>query len=554
MNKIKSIQIGLLLATLFCFPAFVNAQGLTVNNSQLNFGVAFENAPDSLQLTISNPTTKNIFVNAIKFYTTYGQPAFSVDASAFLIPASASQNVWVKFSPRHNIFHNSEMVIVNDGLRGYVNVDLIGQGRFSNSYYDLTENTSEEALKTTINTITGAGYLSLGYNVARDNMFMNIDNQRTNGQGAVQNTLECVYTGRTAVGYVDRTDCQNNYAFNTEHTFPQSFFLSAEPMKSDLHHLFPTDNTANNVRADNPFAVVTNPTWTVGGSKSNGSTFEPRDQQKGRVARALFYFVLRYQNYANFITQAQENVLRTWSMNFPVTDVDKRRLDDIQLVQRNRNPFVDYPQFIERIHSFISTSVDPANFSFDLTQDTIIYGYIPISTPTDFNYVLVNKGNTQIDISSIQVTHPAEMTIISGGGNSTLQSGDASNIVIRYNSITTDSVRAFLSFQLNETNGVGSYAASIPIFVNDNFFNSVNDIDELSSLVYPNPVHDQLVIESKNQSFDVLLMDVEGRVVKTATVSKGERVLISTESLSPGTYILKQSTSMKVYYSKLIVY
>ena len=156
MNKIKSIQIGLLLATLFCFPAFVNAQGLTVNNSQLNFGVAFENAPDSLQLTISNPTTKNIFVNAIKFYTTYGQPAFSVDASAFLIPASASQNVWVKFSPRHNIFHNSEMVIVNDGLRGYVNVDLIGQGRFSNLYYDLTENTSEEALKTTINTITGA--------------------------------------------------------------------------------------------------------------------------------------------------------------------------------------------------------------------------------------------------------------------------------------------------------------------------------------------------------------------------------------------------------------
>lgn len=553
MNKIKHLQIGLLLATLFCFPAFAKAQGLTVNQSQLNFGVAYENAPDSMLLTINNPTTRDIFVTGIKFYDTYGVPAFSVRYSNFNIIAGAYQDLWVKFSPRHNIQHNTEMVIENDGLRGFVSVDLIGQGRYSKSYYDLTENTKEEDLKSKIHDITGVGYISLGYNIARDNMFMSIDNERTNGQGATQNTLECVYTGRQAVGYVDRTDCQNSFSFNTEHTFPQGIFGSLEPMKSDLHHLFPTDNDANNKRGDNPFAVVPNPTWTDGGSRADNFYFEPRDAQKGRVARALFYFILRYQNYSNFVDAAQEAVLRNWYTTFPVSAADLVRLDDIQAIQHNRNPFVDYPQFIERIHSFINTSTEPVSFSYDLTQDTIIYGYVASNLITDFNYVLVNKGNTAIDLSNIQITHPAELSIISGGANTTIAPGEAQNILIRYSSSTMDSVRAFLSFNLTQSGGGGSYTASIPVFVNDQVFNSVGEVKQATAVIYPNPAHDKLFAESKT-ALHYELMDAAGRVVEEENATAGERVDFDLSQLSAGAYILKQSAQTKVQYSKVIIY
>ena len=156
MNKKINISVRLLIAALFYLPSLVHAQGLTVSSAQLNFGVAYENAPDSLLLTIQNPTSRDISVTGIKFYTTYGQPAFSSRfTNAYVISAGSSQAEWIKFSPRHNILHNTEMVIENDGLRGYVSVDLIGQGRYSKTYYSATENTSEEALKTSIHNVTG---------------------------------------------------------------------------------------------------------------------------------------------------------------------------------------------------------------------------------------------------------------------------------------------------------------------------------------------------------------------------------------------------------------
>lgn len=555
MNHSRKISVRLLVAALFCLPALLKGQGLTVNFQQLNFGVAYENAPDSLLLTIENPTSNSITVTGIKFYTTYGQPAFSSQlTSSFTIPGGGSQTNWIKFSPRHNIFHNTEMVIENNGLRGYVSVDLVGQGRYSKGYYAATENTSEEALKTQIHNITGAGYVSLGYNDARDEMFMSIDNQRVNGQGASQNTLECVYTGRLAVGYVDRTDCQTNDNFNTEHTWPQSLFASAEPMKSDLHHLFPTDDAANSTRGDNPFAEVTNPTWSNGGSTATNTFFEPRDEQKGVVARAMFYFVLRYQNYSNFLDATQESVLRNWYNNFPVTDRDRVRVDDIESVQHNRNPFVDYPQFLERIRSIIFTSVEQRVFSYDLTQDTAIYGFVPSNTAADFNYVLVNNGNTAIDISNVQLTHPAELSITSGNTNTTLQPGEAHNIVMHYLSSTTDSVRAFLSFHLAEVGGSGQQNVSIPVFVNDMIFSSISDVSKESLTVYPNPVHDRLYVRSSTANSEFWLVSTDGKSIDMKSGSSNETVEFDLNGLAQGTYFLKEISKGSIQYSKIIVY
>lgn len=64
-------------------------------------------------------------------------------------------------------------------------------------------------------------------------------------------TIECVYTGRK-IRATNRTEAQNQN-FNTEHTWPQSFFNELEPMRSDLYHLYPTDETANNVRSNFDF-------------------------------------------------------------------------------------------------------------------------------------------------------------------------------------------------------------------------------------------------------------------------------------------------------------
>jgi hypothetical protein len=535
--KFSSIRKTLFIL-LFSFSNAIYAQTLTVSSNQMSFGNVFENSPDSMQLTISNNTGRNINVTNIHFYNTYGTPAFSTSNTWFTVNDNSSVNIWVKFSPRHNIFHNSQMVIENDGLRGFITVDLRGQGKYSNHYYDLTEDIVEENLKTVLGVITGNGYVSLGYNVARDSMFMRIDNKKINGQGATQNTLECIYTGRQAVGYTDRADCQTNNSFNTEHTLPQSLFSSNEPMRSDLHHLFPTDDNANNERGDNPFGVVANPTWSNGGSFSDGNTFEPRDLQKGATARALFYFILRYQNYNGFVTP-QENILRTWFWNFPPTAVEKKRNSDISSVQHNRNPFVDYPEFLERIHSMTSTSSAPVVSSVDLPEDTIIYGTIPTNTNVTYNYVIVNDGNIPLSLSNFSLTHPAELSFTSGANDTTLSPGDGINVQITCNTPAPDSIRAFLTFN---TNSPGHFGVSVPVFVNDSIYTSISE-NEYSFNIYPNPAHESITISRTNkQNEKWYIFNLTGKNVADGTGDK-----IETGNFIPGVYFLKVGNIHKLF-------
>lgn len=539
-----SDRYSFFLLSLFTWLSINSTAQLSVNPVSLSFGNVYENSPDSLLLTISNNTGSNVTVTNIKFYDTYGIPAFSTNTNWFIINDNSSADVWIKFSPRHNIFHNSQLVIENDGLRGDVTVDVRGQGKYSNQYYNLSENLSEENLKTILGAITSNGYQALGYNLARDSMYMFIDNEKENGQGASQNTLECVYTGREAVGYTDRTDCQNNYSFNTEHTFPQTFFSSAEPMRSDLHHLFPTDDLANNQRGNNPFGVVSNSSWSVGGSKSDGFTFEPRDLQKGVVARSLFYFVLRYQNYNSFVT-SQESVLRTWFWNFMPTTADRTRNDAIFFAQNNRNPFIDYPVFLERIHSITSNSVAPVVSLLDIPEDTIIYGTIPVSTPVTYNFVVVNNGNVSVSFTNFALSNPA-LTFATAANDTTLAPGEGLNIGITCFTTNVDSIRAFLSFN---TNASGHVNVSVPIFINDNIFTMIGETENIFQ-VFPNPAHDFITLSAGNAS-DIrwLLSDITGK-----SVQHGDSRLIDVSSVSRGIYILKVMVDGSAINRKIILH
>ncbi|HQF27955.1 MAG TPA: hypothetical protein PLD36_05010, partial [Bacteroidia bacterium] len=145
---------NILWAVLICITNAVVAQSLSVQSAQINFGSVTELLPDSEQVVLTNNNIYDVHVTGYHFYTTYGQPAFSTSAGNFTVPAGGNYSFWVKFSPRHNILHNSELVIECDGANGFARVDLIGQGHYTNAYYNTSENLSEEALKTQLKTIT----------------------------------------------------------------------------------------------------------------------------------------------------------------------------------------------------------------------------------------------------------------------------------------------------------------------------------------------------------------------------------------------------------------
>ncbi len=77
--------------------------------------------------------------------------------------------------------------------------------------------------------------------------------------------------------------------------------------------------------------------------------FEPPAAHKGNVARALFYFSVRYMIP---IKSIEEEALKRWNKLDPVDQAERDRNDRIQQIQGNRNPFIDYPELTDSVSNF----------------------------------------------------------------------------------------------------------------------------------------------------------------------------------------------------------
>lgn len=160
----------------------------------------------------------------------------------------------------------------------------------------------------------------------------------------------------------------NNRVLNCEHTWPKSRFTKGRNDKSsaiykqkvaDLHHLFPTESRTNGIRGNREFGEVDTETEALPCNNTskygkvagvhNKNYFEPPRQHRGNVARALFYFAVRYKMT---ISRTEESFLRRWHIEDPVDSEESYRNGRIQEIQGNRNPFIDHPELADLIEDF----------------------------------------------------------------------------------------------------------------------------------------------------------------------------------------------------------
>jgi hypothetical protein len=197
---------------------------------------------------------------------------------------------------------------------------------------------------------------NFSYKGARKELFGDLELQKDDRGYYVR----CVYCESNIYEGVGPGKIPGNSIMNVEHTWPQSRFGGKDKgmEKSDLHHLFPTVSGANSVRGNDEFGevdkIAQRPcgqalSGTAVGSLSSSRVFEPPASHKGNVARALFYFAVRYQMQ---ISAQQEAFLRKWNVQDPVDDEERLRNDKVFQVQGNRNPFVDHPEWADAIQDF----------------------------------------------------------------------------------------------------------------------------------------------------------------------------------------------------------
>lgn len=222
---------------------------------------------------------------------------------------------------------------------------------------------------------------NLGYDSARTAMYSFIDK---NSDGNIVG----VYSGFTQ--RARNTTFLN--PINAEHTVPQSWFNRRSPMKSDIHHLFPTHKDVNSGRGSLPFDEIEDSltdNWYVSdGSNLNkistipannidayserniGEAFEPPENHKGNLARAVYYFYTMYPDAAGDISRiADKDVLFQWHLNDPVDAAEKQRNDRIEERQGNRNPYIDHPGLVARAWGH-DVNIEPG------TPETPIFDHI----------------------------------------------------------------------------------------------------------------------------------------------------------------------------------
>jgi len=265
-------------------------------------------------------------------------------------------------------------------------------------YYNNAEELNCTSLKTALFNIISTGNNSLLY----DDVLT--AHPRTDKKRNDANTADVVWdmysdnpSGPDSYTFNFLTDRCGEYnsegdCFNREHLFPQSWFNSELPMRSDLNHVFPTDGEVNAMKANFPVGEVSSASKTslngskVGTGNNFGYTstiFEPINEYKGDIARSILYMAVRYESQiAGWRSNSNaDNVLNgsaypafddwhikllyKWHVQDPVSEKEKKRNDSVFAIQGNRNPFIDRPEWVFQIWGctglIINTSVTNIN-------------------------------------------------------------------------------------------------------------------------------------------------------------------------------------------------
>jgi endonuclease I len=222
-------------------------------------------------------------------------------------------------------------------------------------YYNGTEGKTGDELKAALNDII-SGQTVYSYFYSKE-IFKLSDADPANPANVIE-----IYTGWS---HPNDDYGSTGDQLNREHVWAKSHgnFEGVQPMDGDVHNLKPIDASVNTDKS--------NLDYDAGGTQHpeatscyyTDQTWEPRDEDKGDVARIIFYMDTRYQgeNGELDLTVVDEvgtypyprhgklSTLLLWNLQDPPDDFERNRNNVIYSFQKNRNPFIDDPYLAELI-------------------------------------------------------------------------------------------------------------------------------------------------------------------------------------------------------------
>jgi endonuclease I len=253
--------------------------------------------------------------------------------------------------------------------------------------------TAQKEYYTSVDGVKGGEALKTAlYNLIKNHKVISYGSGESSTWGAFYTTDAAIENGQRRV--LDMYSNEKRYfgskgsavsGMNIEHSVAKSWWGGTKNNAyCDIHHLNPSDATANSRKSNYPLGELTSVSWDngvtfVGKANIDGSSqnaYEPCDEYKGDFARVFMYMFTCYQdltwkytwmNYANSTYPTLKpwavKLLLKWHKQDPVSEKEVNRNNAVYAVQGNRNPYVDYPQLADYVWG------DSINYVFHLTGE-----------------------------------------------------------------------------------------------------------------------------------------------------------------------------------------
>ena len=236
------------------------------------------------------------------------------------------------------------------------------------------------------------------------------------------NNVILIYSGASVDG---PQEYNSGNGWTREHVWAKSkgdFGTDPGP-GTDVHALRPCNNSINSTRNNRCFDNCQSCTdvlfdGNITGSKRDNDiwSFEPRDEVKGDVARMVFYMATRYEvedgidlELIDYVmdksskdpTHGVVTTLLEWNKLDTVDAFEKNRNELIYTYyQKNRNPYIDHPEFADYIFGDKQTELFEYTSIKELSKSSFNYTWqgniLTLSESIDFEFTIKDAAGRLI--------------------------------------------------------------------------------------------------------------------------------------------------------------
>nr|WP_157828448.1 endonuclease [Enterovibrio nigricans] len=231
----------------------------------------------------------------------------------------------------------------------------------SKTYYANIDNTNPVTLKNSLNKIISSNYVKQSYKCVW-NMLEEADQDPSNPDNVVLIYSQQSYPKKSRSGSsIPGNKWNREHLWATSHGFPKQHQYAY----TDGHHIVASDQKCNALRGDLDFGIGGTLIERCNSSLQKDRTWEPPHENKGDIARKLFYMAVRYDGdllsntpdliLSNNLTSEKTPFLGElcdlykWHKIDPVDKKEISRNNVIYSWQGNRNPFIDNPAWADKI-------------------------------------------------------------------------------------------------------------------------------------------------------------------------------------------------------------